>query len=65
MKVKLERFVNNGWYEYCTYDLAKESDIKAYTEACSMFGKLDYKVRPICIKQVYQVILAKDSEVEE
>ena len=26
MKVKLERFVNNGWYEYCTYDLAKESD---------------------------------------
>ena len=33
MKVKLERFVNNGWYEYCTYDLTKESDIKAYTEA--------------------------------
>lgn len=50
MKVKLERFVNNGWYEYCTYDLTKESDIKAYTEACSMFGKLDCKVRPICIK---------------
>lgn len=50
MKVKLERYVNDGWHEYCTYDLTKEADLKAYTEACAMFGRHEYKIRPIVVK---------------
>ena len=33
MKIKLEKFVDNDWYEYGIYNLSNFSDVKSYTEA--------------------------------
>lgn len=44
MNVVLERFVEDDWYKYGTYNIAVESEAKALVDAIRMLGA-DVRVR--------------------
>lgn len=53
MEVRLEKEVDGEWYPWGTYDLSKDRDLAAYTQACVEVGR-NFKIRAVRVNNVYE-----------